>query len=180
MADFKLDIFQALAAADKRDDNWLERQPEEVKKGFAAPVFLRWAATVASGNADIDRYMLMHVNDKANITANDYMGAHPDLLFRLVAACGLGQRLRHEWLPMPGRMRVSNAARDLMMRFHPHASDREIDLLMSIHTRGSFEQFVEDTGISTKEAKEALKAYDARKSGRTEGAKKKPSDKNRG
>jgi len=158
VAEYKLDIFEALRAMDTRDGGWLGRQPEEARKGFAAPVFLRWASAVQDGPAGEATIWL--VNERVNIGALDMMGPHPELLFRLAASCGLGTRQRHEWLGMPSRKATSNKARELVERFYPTANAWEIDMLLRQHTRDTFQQFVNETGCTPDEAKEAMKAYD--------------------
>lgn len=156
MAEHKLDIFDALRAMDRRDGGWLERQPEENRKGFAPPVFLRWASAVKDGPEG--EAMMILINERVNIGANEMMSQHPELLFRLAASCGLGPQ-KHEWLGMPARKASSNAAAALIERFHPEANPREIEMLLRQFTPETFEGFVNESGCAPDEAKEAMKAY---------------------
>jgi hypothetical protein len=156
-------MFEALAAVDRLDGDWLDRQPEENRKGFAAPVFLRWASAIDGGDF-AQEYTISLVNDRVNLYANELMSKYPDLLFRLAASCGVGDRQRHVWLPLAKRKGPSvhsgNAAWQLVAEFNPSASEAEIDLLMGLHTADSFRAFAEDAGLQQDSSKEVLKAYD--------------------
>jgi hypothetical protein len=168
-----LDIFEVLAAMDERDSAWLERQSDEARKGFAAPVVLRWASAVGDGPEG--EYYLRLVNERVNLGMWNIVD-HPELLFRLLSSCGLGVRQRHQWIPPPGRARGSNKARDMLAQFHPTANDKELDLLLSIHTEESFTAFINECGCTAEEAKEALKAYGKRQetSAQARGKKERP------
>jgi len=162
MAEYKLDIFEALAAVDKQDGDWFDRQPEDNQKGFAPPVFLRWISSIDGGEF-AQEYTLTLVNDRVNLFANELMTKYPDLLFRLAASCGVGEKQRHAWLPLAKQKGSSvhskNAAWQLVAEYNPSASETEIDLLVALHTADSFKAFTEDAGLQADESKEALRAY---------------------
>lgn len=159
MADYKFDIFLALGAVDKCDGAWFAKQTEEVRKAFAAPVFLRWAASVA-GDGINHEYMLCAVNDRVNVNADIIMSSHPELMFRLAASCGVGRKLKHEWVPTHGRRGgKANKAFDLIARFHPSANDTEIEMLMSMYTKETFKAFAEEAGLTPEEVKDAVKSF---------------------
>ena len=142
---------------DLQDGDWLSRQPEDARKGFAAPVFLRWASSLASGGIESE-YTLMMVNDRVNLHADIIMG-HPDLMFRLAATCGLGKKKRHEWIAGPKRKSANNPARALLEQVHPLAALDEIDLLMTLYTEVEFEDLANGSGLPTDETKAAVKAF---------------------
>lgn len=153
----KLDIFQLLAAADLRQRDWLSKQPEDSRSAFAPIVVTRWAATVADGQEAACALWL--VNERVNLHLFD-LTRHPDLVYRLLASCGLGKKLRHEWLD--GKRAATRPAKlnELIQEYHPEANDREIDMLIEQYDRTSFAEFVADTGKQPEEIKELLKAYD--------------------
>lgn len=158
MAEHKLDIFNAMAAVDQQDGGWFERQSEEAQKGLAAPVFLRWASAIA-GDGIAGEYTLMMVNERLNVDADLIMTEYPDLFFRMAASCGIGQRARHEWVPMPGRTKVSNDAWDFIASIHPMANNSEIDIAFSQYTSETFKDLVDGAGLMPKDAKEIVQAY---------------------
>lgn len=156
MAAHKLDIFETLAAIDKRDRDFYARLPEEMQKGFAPPVVLRWASAVEGPAAE---HYIWLVNDRANVNFHD-IWEHPELQFKLLASCGYGGRgQRHQWIPMVGKKAKSDQVRTFLSQFWPDANDMELDILFSQFTDETFEDFVMSSGLAPDEAKEIMKAY---------------------
>jgi hypothetical protein len=153
----KLDIFKLLNAVDTRNGDWLSEQSEDVRKEFAPPVIMRWVATVTDSRAAI--YMLWMVNEQVNVHLFA-LHQHPDLVYRLLASCGMGRKLSHQWLA-GNKRKVNNKAFALLAQHHPEANERELELLMGLHTAETFRQFVDDCGVQANEAKEMLKAYNS-------------------
>jgi hypothetical protein len=152
----KLDIFKLLAASDKNDGEWFSKQPQDAQKEFAAPVVLRWGATVNDGLASV--FTLLLVNERVNVHLYD-LYKHPELTYRLLASCGTGESQRHQWIPPHKKKGASNKAYDLLAKHNLDANSGELELLMSLHTKESFSKFVDECGIPTAEAKEIIKAY---------------------
>lgn len=154
----KLDIFDLLAAVDRRDRRFLSRQPADAQKGFSPRVALRWASAVTGPAAE--QYMLL-TNEIANVQFDD-LRDHPELQYMLLAACGAGRKQKHEWLPMPKQGKSAAKVQSFLARFHPLASVEEIDLLVSMHTRETFTDLVHQSGCTPQEAKDLLNAFDAK------------------
>ena len=163
MAERKLDIFAALTAMDTRDGGWLERQPDDARKEFAPPVFLRWASAVSDGLEET-AYMLSEVNTRVNIGAEAMMTQYPDLMFRLAASCGYGQRLRHQWIAGTSRRSKADPLLERIAAFFPLASRDELDRVLRLHTKETLKSLLEDHGTPPDEIKEALKHYGKRRS----------------
>ncbi len=165
MKDYKLDIFQALRAIDQKDGDWLNRQPDDARKGFKPLVAMRWASTVNDGPQAT--YMLWMINERVNQQLFE-LYHHPDLVFRLIASCGIGTVQKHQFIPFPARHSQMNLATKLLQEYYPQASESEIQLLLALFDRASFKQFVDDCGIQPDEAKEIFKEYDKLKCEKTE------------
>ena len=151
----KLDIFETLAAIDTRDHGWLESLPEDQRKGFHPPVALRWASVAADG--PLAEWYLTTLNHKVN---RNFYKLTPDLQFRLMAACGAGERQRHGWLDMPKGQHRGDAVSEFLRRVWADANSLEIDILLSQFTRDSFQEFVEHSGATDVEIREVMTAYD--------------------
>lgn len=157
MSQHKLDIFDTLAAIDRRDFGFLDRQDEEVRKGFAPPVVMRWASAAGSGTtADI---ALITVNEKANRHFYD-LYEYPDLQYRLLAACGTGRVLRHHWIVPSKAKRTSSKLTTFLAEHWPDANDQELDLLLHQFDRNSFEDFINGCACDPAECKDLLRAFD--------------------
>lgn len=155
---YKLNLTNLLNAINRHDLNWLMRQPEDVSKEFAPLTALRWAAGFKQDSIRTAQ-MLWLLNERVNNHLFD-LGKHPDLLFRLLASCGMGH-MQREWFPMTPRRSDTNKAVELLRTYYPFANNREIEILLSHHTRESFRDFIIDCGKSDKELAEIIKSYDA-------------------
>lgn len=156
-AERKLDIFQLLRATDRRDGNWFANQSAEAQKEFAPPVVLRWAATVEGGQEGA--YMLWMVNENVNVHMYD-LYKHPELVYRLIASCGVGKPLKHQWIPAHKRKGGENKAFELLAKMHPDSNDRELEMLMDKYTKETFSELVLDCGFQPADAKAVMKDYD--------------------
>lgn len=152
----KLDIFETLAAIDKRDFGFYGRLSDELQKGFAPPVVLRWASAISDGqNSPLNTWL---VNDRANVNFWE-IADHPELQFKLLASCGMGRTQRHQWINMVGRAKKSDRVRDFLSRFWPDANDMELDIIFGQFTDDTFEDFVMSSGEAPDTIKEILEAY---------------------
>ena len=152
----KLDIFETLAAIDRRDMNFFDNLTEDQRKGFAAPVILRWASAVRDGAASEHHIWL--VNERANVNFWD-LWEHPELQYKMMASCGYGRGQRHEWIPMVGKKKKADEVLIYLAKYWPDANDYEIEIILNQFTDESFEDFVLSSGCSPEQAKEVIAAY---------------------
>ena len=148
--DHKLDIFDTMAAIDKRDKGFLDRQSADIAKTFAPPVALRWASAVQGPQAAA--YLIL-TNEFANQNFHD-LREYPDLQYRLLTLAGCGRPQRHQWIPVAKQGRSATALQEFVGRFYPLASTREIDLLIDLFTEETFDEFVNECGCAPEEAKD--------------------------
>lgn len=166
----KLDIFDTLAAIDKRDFDFLDRQTDELKKAFTPLIVMRWASAARDGDdADL---MLMLVNTYANPNFFD-IADHPELQYKLMTSAGLGAKLRHEWIAMPKRKASASKVHEFLQRWWPEANEHELNILLKQFTRESFRAFIDDCALPPDETSEIVNAYDRLYGYATEPAKKK-------
>lgn len=169
MADYKLDIFETLAAIDKRDFGFYDRLTEEQRKGFAPPVVLKWAAGV---EGPLTEEYLWLVNNQANINFWD-IHQHPELQFKLLASAGRGRNQRHKFVSFPKTKAKADKVTQFLIQFWPDANDNEIGIILNQYTPETFSDFVRSAGLTPAEEKEVIDAH-GRLSGK---APKKPSKK---
>jgi hypothetical protein len=146
-----------LRALDDRDFTYLDRQPDALKKTFSAPVTARWMSVLERGGVE-QELMLLRVNEFANVDLYN-IADHPELQFRLLAACGIGPQ-KHGWIP---GAKAEKRADDVVTRFlrdlKPDANDDEIRIILNGFDEESFVEFVASAGLGAAEEKQIVKAY---------------------
>lgn len=147
-----MDIFQTLGAIDQHDMEYLKNH--EHGKGFAPPVVLRWASSCDRNT----EYWLRSINLRANV--HHYaIYAHPDLQYRLMASCGLGNRERHNWIP---NKRDNNSAKqtEFILRYWPDANALEQGIIIrELKDAKTLHEFLLTTGLQDDEIKRIKKLF---------------------
>jgi hypothetical protein len=139
-----LDIFDEMRAADLKNFDWLDNQPDELRKTFSPLIAMRWFSAVGdrSGLAD---YHVMMTNELVNIGFWD-LSKFPDLQWRLLAAAGCGGVQRHNWIA-GSKKKNSNKLDKFLLGIYPHLNDDELTILKSKHTADTIKQLCKDTGM---------------------------------
>jgi hypothetical protein len=98
------DLFEALAAIDKKDYGYFDRLTVEQQKKFVPFMLIQWASAI-KGNRELQEYYLRSIDYHANKHMLDYMIAsnehkHPKLQWLMLCAAspGLGKQF-HQWIP---------------------------------------------------------------------------------
>lgn len=93
------DLFEALAAIDKKDYGYYDRLTEEQKKKFTPFMLIKWASAVKS-SSKIQAYYILAANVTANRHLfNESVQKHPKLQWLMLCAMGLGSKQFHQWIP---------------------------------------------------------------------------------
>ena len=79
---------------------------------------------------DLDDDLLM-VNDLSNIDYIATTSGHEELRYRVLALIGLGQKLRHEFVPPKGAKK--DKLREWLLELLPHCNDDEVELFREIN-----------------------------------------------
>jgi hypothetical protein len=94
------DLFEALAALDKKDYGYIDRLTEEQQKKFVPYMMTHWMSAIKSSN-DVQGYYLMSTEYHANkYLFNEVIQKHPKLQWQMLCASspGLGKQF-HQWIP---------------------------------------------------------------------------------
>lgn len=159
----KLDIFDEMRHADLKNKNFYSSLDPALQKQFSPIVAMRWFSTVPD-NSQFKEYAIVMTNEILNI---DFWSLkdHPELQWKLMAICGTGKSLRHQWIAMPKRKKLSKV-KEFMLQWYPSANDQELNLLTNSMTRDEFESFVKSTGSTDTELRDILSEHD-KENGRT-------------
>lgn len=107
-ADEKLDnqdinLFEVLAALDKKDYGYYDRLSDEQKKKIVPFILTQWMSAI-KGNGGLSAYYLMNTEYSANkYLVNENVSKHPKLQWLMLCASspGLGKQF-HQWIPSIG------------------------------------------------------------------------------
>lgn len=94
------DLFDALAALDKKDYGYYDRLSENQRKKFVPFMLIQWMSAV-KGSGDVQNYYLQSIDYHANKHLfNEYVYKHPKLQWLMLCASspGLGKQF-HQWIP---------------------------------------------------------------------------------
>jgi hypothetical protein len=94
------DLFDALAALDKKDYNYYSRLSDEQKKKFSPYMLIQWLCSV-KGSSDIQSYYLQSTEYHVNkYFFNENIQKNPELAWLMLCAAspGMGKQFR-QWIP---------------------------------------------------------------------------------
>jgi len=86
-----LDIFKVLGELDRKNYNLWDKLTPEEQKGFSPLIAMRWMAGTT------DQRQLVFLNEIVNMTVFN-IGAHKELLMKLLAVCSSGETKRYSWI----------------------------------------------------------------------------------
>lgn len=95
-----LDLFEILAALDKKDYGYYDRLTEEQKKKVIPFMLTHWMSAI-KGSEGLSRYYVMSTNEYANkYLFAEFVQKHPKLQWLMLcsASPGLGKQF-HQWIP---------------------------------------------------------------------------------
>ena len=94
------DLFEALAALDKKDYAWFDKLTEDQQRKFVPFMMTHWMSAI-KGDSGLQSYYVMNTEYTANkYLFNEYVQKHPKLQWLMLCAAspGLGKQF-HQWIP---------------------------------------------------------------------------------
>jgi hypothetical protein len=153
-AAYKLPIDQVLAAVDQRNGEYYNKLSDEDRKALSTYMIQRWASQV-QGSRDVQEHYLITVNDLSNIDYNATRSTHEEMRWRVLALVGLGQKLRHEFIPPKGAKK-DKLSLWLIEQF-PHLGDEEIELFRNLNDPSVLEDMAIAKNTGEKQIKDLFK-----------------------
>lgn len=95
-----VDLFDVLAAIDKKDYGYYDRLTEEQRKKIVPFMLTHWMSAI-KGSEGLSRYYVMSTNEYANkYLFAEFVQKHPKLQWMMLcsASPGLGKQF-HQWIP---------------------------------------------------------------------------------
>lgn len=129
-----LDLFEVLAALDKKDYGYFDKLSPEQQKKIVPFMLVKWMSAI-KGSEGLQRYYTMSVNEYANkYLFNEYVQKHPKLQWLMLCASSpdLGKQF-HQWIPQikekVSELRENAATKDIKeyyKKIYPKASFEDI------------------------------------------------------
>ena len=132
--DQDLDLFEVLAALDKKDYGYYDRLSPEQQKKFVPFMLIKWMSAI-KGSDGASRYYVMSTNEYANkYLFNEYVQKHPKLQWQMLCAAspGIGKQF-HQWIPqikekvsLLREPAVQKDVKEYYKKIYPKVSDSDI------------------------------------------------------
>ena len=135
------DLFEALAAIDRKDYGYYDRLTEEQKKKFNPFMLIKWFS-YAKGNTDIQLYHTSLANKRANTHMfHEKIQDHPKLQWLMLCSAGLGGgKIFRQWLTQISEritLLKDKASKDDLQKFYskiyPHVDAETIDEISQLY-----------------------------------------------
>jgi hypothetical protein len=135
------DLFDALAAIDKKDYSYYDRLTPEQQKKFVPFMMIHWISAVRA-SSDVQSYYLQSTEYHANkYLFNEAVHKHPKLQWLMLCAAspGLGKQF-HQWIPHI-RERVTRLLdspkqkeiKEYFKKIYPKTNDGDLTLLSEVY-----------------------------------------------
>lgn len=144
---------EMLGALDRRDKDFYNNLNEEMKKAFSSWTAMRYASSCQGKSAE---HYLLTVNEFVNCDFSVFTKEHPELQWKLLAICGVGQEQYHPWIP-PGRKKGKNKIQAELSKVYPNLKNDDLAVLESILNKDELEETFINAGYDEKEIKEIVK-----------------------
>jgi hypothetical protein len=136
----EFDLFDAIAAIDRKDYSYYDRLTPEQQKKFVPFMMLHWISAI-KGSEGLSRYYVMSTNEYANkYLFNENVMKHPKLQWLMLcsASPGMGKQF-HQWIPHI-RERISKLKespktkeiKDYYKKIYPKSSDSDLNLVTDV------------------------------------------------
>jgi predicted ABC-class ATPase len=153
-AKHQVPIDQVMAAVDLRKKKYYENLSDEDRRAVNTYMAQRWASQV-QGSRDIQEHYLLMANDLSNIDFVATTSGHEELRWQVLSLIGLGQKLRHEFIPPKGQKK--DRLSEWLIELFPHLGEEEIELFRTINDGDVLKEAAESMNIADKKLKELFK-----------------------
>lgn len=141
LADQAVNLFDVLAALDRKDYNYYKNLSETQKKGISFYILVQWMSTI-KGNKDIQSYYLRSTDYHANkYLFNENVQKHPHLVWLMLCAAspGIGKQF-HQWIPQikdrVSKLKESPKVKEIKEYFkkiYPKVGENDIALISEVY-----------------------------------------------
>lgn len=151
----KLELSKTLEAFDRRNYEYYNSLPDDLKKQFAPFVLMRFMSS-APNQGGMHEYHIQLVNHFIN---KEFwlISKYPDFQHLLLCLCGTGKKQFHKWIPANNKKNIKWV--ELFKEKYNDLSDLEIKVLAKNNSEEDIENLALSLGKSDSEIKEYVKSF---------------------
>ena len=139
------DLFEALAAIDRKDYGYYDRLTEEQQKKFSPYMMVRWMSNM-KGSAALQQYHVLSINEFANTHLfSEFVSKHPKLQWLMLCASGLGNGKQFHQFLKANKLDDSDLI-SFLSSIYPSSKMSDLQTLASLITTEELEQYIRDSG----------------------------------
>ena len=136
----EFDLFDAIAAIDRKDYSYYDRLTPEQQKKFVPFMMLHWVSAI-KGDSDLQGYYLRSVDYYANkYMFNESVQKNPKLQWLMLCAASPGRGKQfHQWIPhmkeRVAKLKEKPKAKEIKEYFkkiYPKSSDSDLNLVTEV------------------------------------------------
>lgn len=148
----ELDLSSLLGAVDLRNYKFYDSLTEAQLKEFSPYVLMRYISNSNHELREIREWYIETVNERINKNHWDLSKKHDQLLWKLYASSGVGEKTYHEYLP--ALKYEFDKFEKLVAELNPAMKPQEVKLLASLMTEEERSELLDNMGFDKKERKE--------------------------
>ena len=136
----EFDLFEAIAAVDRKDYSYYDRLTPEQQRKFVPFMMIHWISAI-KGNSELQNYYLQSTEYHANkYLFNESVQKNPKLQWLMLCAAspGLGKQF-HQWIPhirdRVSKLKESPKAKeikDYYKKVYPKSSDSDLNAVAEV------------------------------------------------
>lgn len=148
----KLDLKRELTAVDTKDYDFYANLSDEEKKQFSPYVLMRFVSNV-DGSRDLQEWFIEMTNECVNKHHWQLSKNHKELLWKLLAVTGIGNKFYHPYLAA-GKKEKTDKFLKLLCDLNPSAKLSDLELLASMMSKEDRAELFDGLGFDKKQRKE--------------------------
>lgn len=140
------DLFEALAAIDRKDYGYYDRLTDEQKKKFAPFMLIKWMSSVKS-SFPVQQFHVLSTNEFANKHIfNEIVSKHPKLQWLMLCASGLDNGKQFHQFIKTNKDKNEDSILDFLSKTYPDLKISDLQTLSKLISMEEIEKYIHDSG----------------------------------
>lgn len=151
--EYKLPLFDMLAALDAKDRNFFDRLDDDAKKEFTAFMAQRWFTSLDHDEPGLSEYHMQAAAERSNRLISNIPKGHEKLQYLLLTTLspypikGLRRQLLKPIKRVSGEEKRVNA----LIEIYPSAKTQDLEVMLQLMSDEEFRQLLDDHNVKIKD-----------------------------